>query len=193
MKPEAYSTGNVAIATMLLTLGCKWWKNHNDQEIPCTVQYDLPMLNKLASRELPELRDMDIVDGTKLAHRKEKKGNVRYQFEWSELLQKLINSWNKHEKWIANANGSSEVMEFSEIEPEDAARLFCQWSKNRTLVANLWKGAVPDVVVYGDSKLEREPVVDERTGASGERSIRTGSFKVMSVNANSETRERMGI
>lgn len=193
-----YQTGNVAIATMLRTLGVGWWKNDNDVEIPCFCQYDLEMLNKLARTELPQLKNMDIVEAAKLAHSKGKKGNVKYNFERSELLNTLINSWNKHEAWMDKqqkmANGANETtLDFPDIDPGSAARLMCQWTKNRVMISNLWKHITPDVVVWGKSKSGVEHYPDPKTGEIRERHTKTGSLRIMSVNASEETRKRLKI
>jgi hypothetical protein len=198
MTEQGYQTGNVVIATMLRTLGVGWWKNDDGLEIPCMCQYDLDMLNKLARKELPELEGMDIVEGAIYAHKKGKKGHVKYNFERTELLRTLINAWNKHEKWMsaqAEGNGSSmpTMMDFPDMEPATAARFFCQFSKNRSMVADLWKGATPDVVVFGPSKSGVEQYVDDKTGQLKERYTKTGSLKIMSVRANAATRKALGI
>src|SRR5437870_9639853 len=100
------------------------------------------MLNKLAAKELPELKGLDIVVAAKLAHKKGKQGNTKFNFERTELLRVLINSWNKHEEWMTrqqqqNINGENETqLNFPEIDPATAARFFCQYAKNRTFLAN---------------------------------------------------------
>jgi hypothetical protein len=195
-----YQTGNVAIATTLHTLGIPWWKNEHGQPVPCFVRYDIDILSKLAAKELPELKGKDLDEGARLAHQRGKKGNVRYNFEQNDLLARILKAWGKHEDWMKEADGKSPgngtaAMDFPEIEPETAARLFCQWSKNRTKIANLWKTAPESAVMVdypGKTRRSTEPTTGPQ-GQSGERTVITGSFKSHSLNASPATKKRLGV
>lgn len=179
-----YQIQDAAIVAMLVTLGCKFVRNDRGDVLPCMNVYDAENLAKLGYSG----GTWALEDAARDAFQKGKRGRITYTLERDALLEELIGHWNKMSEMIeradhAAAGHGSQSDRIDDIDPAQAARLLCQYSKNRKVIANAWKSVEPLVCVRGSSKRRKE----------GDKVIITGSFKMISLNASQKTRRRLGI
>lgn len=127
MQQESqFITNNAVLAFALFIGGIQPLKIHNE--------YDDALLDKLK------------VPGLKTARDLKKLGELKYFYERTDALQKLIDVFNEQ----AAAIDADQPMVMPNLLPEDAVRVACYTLKNRAKFLNL--AFLPSVMMYHQSR-----------------------------------------
>lgn len=174
-----FQTQNAALATTLATCGVPFYKDSAGTPCPFLNIYDAETLRRLGYKGIP------LEEAARQAWRSGKKGILVYSFERTELCDRLIRSYDKQSASIAADDANSPIPTETplDIEPEIAARLCCQYVKNRNWFTTFWRGSTPFLSLEGD----------KHTTTENGKSITVGSFKLISLNATKETRRLIGL
>jgi len=177
---KTYQTQDTALALTLSTCGVPFFKDSEGRECPFVHIYTAAILRKLGYKGIP------FEDAARTARERGQNGIIVYNFERTELCERIITAYFKFSQAIAKADELKRPLETSiNIDPIEAAKFGCQLLKNRRRFTplELCKGAVPYICIDGDSKTEQE---DGKT-------VTIGSFKLLQLDASTEIREHLKV
>lgn len=165
------------LATVLASAGVPF-AEENGNRIPAICQYHAQNLARLGYKGHP------LWDAAQDAWKRKKAGNIVYQFERCELLETIINAFDKTKlamaKQAEQAHGPNTPGEtFEKLTAIDIGRIGGMLAANRDWMMNAWTFTPPILCIYG------EPTTDGNT--------QTNSCKIISLNASDETRKKVGV
>lgn len=174
MKP-IFQTQNTALAVTLATCGVPFPTDERGHPVPFVHFYDAPTLRRLGYQGWAPL------DAARDAARTGKRGNVVYNFERTDRLDDVIRIWDKHSLSIKEADSAGRAAILTiPVDPQMVALICCQCLKNRSMMLEGWKTASPYYVVHGPTRQESATVT-------------VGSYKLISVNASADLREKISL
>lgn len=167
---QLYQHRNLALAVTLATCGVPFPKDREGNDVPFIHFYDVVTLRKMKDEQgRPRYKGWEPMAAAQDAWRNGLRGTVVYQSLHCELLEKILRAYDKHSQMLIAADeGGAPAICNLQIQPEEAARLCCQFTKNRNVFQEGWQKVVPYLEIAGP--LRREP--------DGDRTVFVGSFKL---------------
>lgn len=152
-------------------------------------------------------KGMDIFDAARQAFGSGKAGKVDYLFQRDPMLGELCRAFSEQEEQVktgATVNVTEVVQEITAAmaggtmgQREGIVRLSVVILKTYITFKNQWKGRAPSVVIPNKGQTKNFETTAQTTDAQGNKKsvpakgVSSPGFKVVSLNASKETRERL--
>jgi hypothetical protein len=178
MIEPTFQTRDTSLAVMLATCGVPFPRNAAGLPIPFFNIYDPSILRGYGYED-----GQSLWDAATHAWKNGKRGRITYNFTRGALLDRLLKIWKQHGESMAKGDESDpDGPLLAGVTPEIAAIVCAQFAKNRKVLTESWRKAVPYVEFSG-------PV---HSAPEGDGIVVTGSFKAISLNASPELRSAVG-
>lgn len=168
-----FQTTNRAVAITLATCGVPFAKDEvSGADIPFVHIYDIAVIRAMKAPDgAPRFKGLPLEEAARRAFRAGLPGLLVYNFLRDELCERILKAYNAHSQALAGADagGVPANLTLSTVEPEDAAILCAQFTKNRNIFTHGWKAVRPFLHLPGTS--------DQRTEAG--KTVIVGSFRLV--------------
>lgn len=164
-----YQHKNLALAVTLATCGVPFPVDDGGRPVPFIHFYDGATLKKILGPDgAPLYAGWNVQDAARDAWQRGYRGTVVYQSQRCEMLERILKAYDKHSDLIARSEASGLPIQTTlDIDPETAARLCCQFTKNRNTFQEGWRTVVPYVEISSTSRRTTEgghtAIVGKRT------------------------------
>jgi len=167
-----YQTKNRAVAITLATCGVPFVKDRlSGRDLAFVHIYDAAILRQIKDGQgEPRYKGWPAEKAAIDAFRRGIPGLMVYSFQRTPLCERVLKAYDRHSKAIAAADAGGLPAPLTlNIEPEDAAVLCAQFTKNRNIFNHGWKAVRPYLHLPGAS--------DTRTESG--KTVIVGSFRLV--------------
>lgn len=166
-----YQTQNRALAITLATCGVPFAQDpEHGGDVPFIHLYDVAVLRRMKDEKgQPRFKGEPLEVAARKAFQAGIPGLIVYNFQRTELCDRVLKAYDAHSLRLQQIDQGAPLAALTlKIEPEDAAALCCQFTKNRNIFARDWKKLRPYLHLPGASEQRTE----------GGKTIIIGSFKL---------------
>lgn len=174
-----FNTTDAILAFCLYLAGIPFFEKFK----PCLNIYDADTLSRLG------FSGMTLEEGTREALRRKKKGHVEYAFRQAPSLDRILKIYNHQQEEVAkdlHVDAMVQEIAQTDMDPiEKAVRLACVILKTRVQFMSLWQHMEPLIAVRNEG---RSKISERRDGS---KVVKRPGFRLVSLNANQKTKDKM--
>lgn len=179
-----FSTTDAILAFSLYLAGVPFF----DDNKPCINIYDVNILQRLGFTG----QGLPLEDAVRAAVKNKKKGHLEWAFKQVPELDRFLSAYRKQAKEVEAGEGKlyAHILEIAtEVSDpnERVVRMACLILKMRVQFINLWQKQVPLIRVFNEGQSTKTDL------GNGKFKVSSHGFKIVSLNAKQETKDRMGL
>ena len=180
-----FQTQNTALAVTLATCGVPFDQHpRTGQPMPFLNYYSREILLGLGYKN----SGLSLDDAARDAWQKGRCGLLVYVLQKVDPFEAVVKAFDEHSSMIARADEAAgragmQPLSALRVAPEIAAQICCQFAKNRKVMTEGWRTAIPWILLPGDVTTTRESGVE----------YRVGSMKLYQLGASADTKAKIGI